>query len=210
MKTDFLQSYHPLIIEGMGNYDPRDPSVVALQIMKGLEKHWGIKPPELPVLLVTQGDPYAEKGISAITRRVADELNISRAMVYLDAYIADYHEPNADHYKVVHKVPYSHLTGILNATDSGIMEELTGRIYDRLEKKNKVRKALKMPELAEYFCDFAMLQEVAKIGLKQICGALTVAHTSSDISPFSVTSFYEVGVEIGRIKATDIDRKSVV
>ena len=84
------------------------------------------------------------------------------------------------------------------------MEELTGRVYDRLVKKNKVRKVLKMPELAEYFYDFAMLQEVAKIGLKQICGALTVAHTSSDISPFSVTSFYEVGVEIGRIKATDI------
>ena len=49
-----------------------------------------------------------------------------------------------------------------------------------------------------------MLQEVAKIGLKQICGVLTVAHTSSDISPFSVTSFYEVGIEIGRIEATDI------
>ena len=51
-------------------------------------------------------------------------------------------------------------------------------------EKNKSRKALKMPELAEYFYDFAMLQEVAKIGLKQICGSLTVAHTSSDISPF--------------------------
>lgn len=204
MKTDVLQSYHPLIIEGMGDYDPRDPSVVALQIIKGLEKHWVIKPPELPVLLVTQGDPYAEKGISAITRIVADELNISRAMVYLDAKLADYHEPNADHYRVLHKVPYSQLTRILNDTDNGIVEELTRRVYDRLEKKNKVRKDLKMPELAEYFFDFAMLQEVAKIGLKQICGALTVAHTSSDISPFSVTSFYEVGIEIGRIEATDI------
>ena len=84
------------------------------------------------------------------------------------------------------------------------MEELARRVYDRLEKKNKARKALKMPELAEYFYDFAMLQEVAKIGLKQICGAITVAHTSSDISPFSVTSFYEVGMEMGKIKATDI------
>ena len=204
MKTDVPQSHHPLIIEGMGDYDPRDPGLVALKIVKGLEEHWVTKPPKLPVLLVTQGDPYTEKGISAITRRVADELNISRAMVYLDAYIADYHEPNADYYKVIHKVPYSRLTEILNATDNGIMEELTGRIYDRLEKKNKVRKALKMPELADYFYDFAMLQEVAKIGLKQICGTLTVAHTSSDISPFSVTSFYDVGMEIGRIKATDI------
>ena len=204
MKTDVLQSYHPLIIEGMGDYDPRDPSHVALQIMKGLEEHWVIKPPKLPILLVTQGDPYAEKGISAITRKIADELNISRAMVYLDGNIADYHEPNADHYKVVHKIPYSQLTGTLNTTDNSIMEELKRRVCDCLAKKNKSRRALKMPELAEYFYDFAMLQEVAKIGLKQICGSLTVAHTSSDISPFSVTSFYEVGLEIGRIEAADI------
>ena len=143
MKTDVLQSNHPLIIEGMGDYDPRDPSVVALQIIKGLEKHWVIKPPELPVLLVTQGDPYAEKGISAITRIVADELNISRAMVYLDAKLADYHEPNADHYRVLHKVPYSQLTRILNDTDNGIVEELTRRVYDRLEKKKQSPKGFK-------------------------------------------------------------------
>ena len=204
MNTDVLLSYHPLIIEGMGDYDPRDPRLVALKIVKGLEEHWLTKPPKLPVMLVTQGDPYAEKGISAITRKVADELNISRAMVYLDASIADYHEPNADHYKVVHKIPYSELTRILDQTDNGILDELGRRVYGCLKKKNRARKALKMPELAEYFYDFAMLQEVAKIGLKQICGALTLAHTSSDISPFSVTSFYEVGMEIGRIKAADI------
>ena len=204
MKTYVLQSYHPLIIEGMGDYDPRDPSHVALQIMKGLEEHWVIKPPKLPILLVTQGDPYAEKGISAITRKIADELNISRAMVYLDKNIADYHEPNADHYKVVHKIPYSELTRILDQTDNSILDELGRRVYGCLEKKNRARKALKMPELAEYFYDFAMLQEVAKIGLKQICGALTVAHTSNDISPFSVTSFYEVGMDTGRIEAADI------
>ena len=154
--------------------------------------------------MVTQGDPYAEKGISAITRKIADELNISRAMVYLDANIADYHEPNADHYKVVHKIPYSQLKRILNNADNGIVEELARRVYDRLEKKNKARKALKMPRLAEYFYDFAMLQEVTKVGVKQICGALTVAHTSGDISPFSVTSFYEVGMEMGKIEVTDI------
>ena len=135
MKTDVLQSYHPLIIEGMGDYDPRDPSIVALKIVEGLEKHWVVQPPKLPVLLVTQGDPYAEKGISAITRKIADELNISRAMVYLDRNIADYHEPNADHYKVVHKIPYSQLKRILNNADNGIVEDLARRVHDRLEKK---------------------------------------------------------------------------
>ena len=204
MNPDYLKCYHPLIIEGMGDYDPRDPKLVARQIIKGLEKHWVTRPPEMPVLLVTQGDPFAEKGISAITRRVADELNISRAMVFLDAHIADYHEPNADHYKVVHKISYSQLTKILNNTHNGIVLELTQRVRDHLEKKNKAREALKMPKLAEYFYDFAMLQEVTKIGLKLICGSITVAHTSREISPFSVTSFYEVGMDIGRIKVTDI------
>ena len=84
-------------------------------------------------------------------------------MVYLDANIADYHEPNADHYKVVHKIPYSELTRILNNTDNGIVEELAQRVYDCLGKKQS-SKGFKMPELAEYFYDFAMLQEVAKIG----------------------------------------------
>ena len=203
MNTDVLKSYHPLIIEGMGDYDPRDPKLVALQIIKGLEEHWVTRPPKKPVLLVTQGDPPAEKGISAITRRVADELNIMRAMVFLDGNIADYHEPNADHYKVTSKVSYSRLTRILDTTDNGIVTELARRVTDRL-KENNARKALKLPKLAEYFYDFAMLQEVTKIGLKQICGALTVAHTSKDISPFSVTSFYEVGMDTGRIEVTDI------
>ena len=100
MNTDVLKSYHPLVIEGMGDYDPRDPKLVALKIIKGLEEHWITRPPKMPVLLVTQGDPSAEKGISAITRRVADELNIMRAMVFLDENIAEYHKPNADYYKV--------------------------------------------------------------------------------------------------------------
>ena len=204
MNIDVLKSFHPLIIEGMGDYDPRDPKLVALQIIKGLEEHWVARPPKMPVLLVTQGDPPAEKGISAITRRVADELNIMRAMVFLDENIADYHKPNADQYNVTYKVSYSRLTRILNNTDNGIVTEIARRVTDRLKEKNNVRKAQKLPKLAEYFYDFAMLQEVTKIGLKQICGALTVAHTSKDISPFSVTSFYEVGMDTGRIEVTDI------
>ena len=37
-----------------------------------------------------------------------------------------------------------------------------------------------------------------------ICGDLTVAHTSAEISPFSVTSFYEVGVALGLVDAEQI------
>ena len=105
---------------------------------------------------------------------------------------------------MTYKVSYSRLTRILDTTDNGIVTELARRVTDRLKEKNNARKAQKLPKLAEYFYDFAMLQEVTKIGLKQICGALTVAHTSNDISPFSVTSFYEVGMDTGRIEVTDI------
>ena len=42
--------------------------------------------------------PIEERGISAITRHVANELDIPRAMAFLDPDIADYHKPNADHH----------------------------------------------------------------------------------------------------------------
>lgn len=67
-----LQSYHPLIVEGMGGYDRRDPKEVSQHIVETLQKHWRELPPQKPVLLITQGDPYEERGISAITRQVCD------------------------------------------------------------------------------------------------------------------------------------------
>lgn len=199
-----LQSHHPLIIEGMGYYDPREPRHVARQIIQGLERHWRIRPPQMPVLLVTQGDPYAEKGISAITRIVADEMNLPRAMVYLDADIADYHEPNADQYRVVHKIRYSDLTKFIATSETGLVEQLSELVEAHLEEKNQNRRAQNKAELAEYFFAFAMLQEVTKIGLKKLCGTITIAHTSRDISPFSVTSFYKIGMGIGKIDQADM------
>lgn len=199
-----LNSFHPLVIEGMGGYDPRDAKPVALQIIRGLEAHWRLRPPSMPVLLVTQGDPYTEKGISAITRIVADELSLPRAMVFLDPEIAAYHEPNADHYRVVHKIPYSELTKTLSATQTGLVERLSGMVEAQLEEKNNRRRELGKPELAEYFPAFAMLQEVTKTACKQLCGGITIAHTSQDISPFSITSFFQVGLELGLICKTDM------
>ena len=72
-----LECFHPLVIEGMGGYDPRDPAFVASQIIRQLANRWSTQPPSKPLLLITQGDPYEERGISAITRLVADELDIS-------------------------------------------------------------------------------------------------------------------------------------
>jgi hypothetical protein len=38
--------------------------------------------------------------------------------------------------------------------------------------------------------------EVTKAAMKVISGEVTVAHTMEDIDAFSVTSFYEVGLEL--------------
>jgi len=41
--------------------------------------------------------------------------------------------------------------------------------------------------------------EVTKAALKNVSGEVTVAHATGDIVEFSVTSFYEVGLELGLI-----------
>ena len=94
--VESLTQYHPLIIEGMGGYDPRDPEPIALEMASQLCTRWEADPPTKPVILVTQGDPIEARGISAITRGVAAALELPRAMVFLDPAIADYHKPNAD------------------------------------------------------------------------------------------------------------------
>ena len=83
-----LSKYHPVIIEGMGSYDPRDPVVVAKQIHSRLLSHWSSNAISKPMLLVTQGDPLSERGISAITPLVAGLLGISRGLVVMDPHLA--------------------------------------------------------------------------------------------------------------------------
>ena len=80
--VDVLAQYHPLIIEGMGGYDPRDPEPIARQIASQLRERWRVQPPTQPVILLTQGDPIEKRGISAITRHVADELGAPRAWCF--------------------------------------------------------------------------------------------------------------------------------
>ena len=199
-----LAQYHPLIIEGMGGYDPRDPEPIARQIVSKLRDRWQAQPLAKPVILVTQGDPLEERGISAITRNVADELDIARAMVFLDADIANYHKPNADHYRVMLEVRYSALTRVLDNEGPRGMSALEQAIDSALAEKNQQRERQGKGALQSYYRDFALLQEVTKAACNMICGDLTVAHTSADISPFSVTSFYQVGVALDLISAAQI------
>ena len=202
--VDVLAQYHPLIIEGMGGYDPRDPEPIARQIASQLRARWQALLPTEPVLLLTQGDPIEERGISAITRHVADELGIPRAMVFLDPDIADYHKPNADHHGVILEIPYSALTSLLERERAGVMSTLEQTVDAALAEKDQQRESEGKAPLQSYYRDFALLQEVTKAACNVICGDLTVAHTSAEISPFSVTSFYEVGLAMGLIDTAQI------
>ena len=202
--VDALAQYHPLIIEGMGGYDPRDPEPVSQQIVAQLRVRWEAHPPAKPLILVTQGDPIEEQGISAITRRVADPLGIPRAMVFLDPDIADYHKPNADHQGVILEIPYSALASLLEGEQPGCIVTLEQAIDKALADKNQRRKLEGKAALASYYRDFALLQEVTKAACHRICGELTVAHTSAEISAFSVTSFYQVGLDLGLTNADQI------
>jgi len=200
-----LAQYHPLIIEGMGGYDPRDPEPIARQIVSRLRDRWQAQPLAKPVILVTQGDPLEERGISAITRHVADELDVSRAMVFLDPDIADYHKPNADHHRVMLEIRYSALTRVLDNEGPRAMCALEQAIDSALAEKNQQRERQSKGALQSYYRDFALLQEVTKAACNMICGGLTVAHTSADISPFSVTSFYQIGLSLGLVNTDQIE-----
>ena len=202
--VDVLAQYHPLIIEGMGGYDPRDPEPIARQITFQLRERWQAQPPTKPVMLLTQGDPIEERGISAITRHLADELGVPRAMVFLDPDIADYHKPNADHHGVILEISYSALVSLLEGEHAGVISTLEQAIDTALAKKDQQRETEGKAPLQSYYRDFAMLQEVTKAACNVICGDLTVAHTSAEISPFSVTSFYELGLALGLIDAGQI------
>ena len=201
---DALAQYHPLIIEGMGGYDPRDAAPVAMQIVSQLRDRWRAQPLGKPVILVTQGDPIEERGISAITRCVANELGIPRAMAFLDPDIADYHKPNADHRGVIIEIPYSLLTKALENERLGVMSTLEQAVDSALVEKNQQREIENKGPLQSYYRDFALLQEVTKAACHIICDHLTVAHTSAEISPFSVTSFYQVGLDIDLVSADHI------
>ena len=201
---DALAGYHPLIIEGMGGYDHRQPEPVAMQIVSHLHERWQAQPPDKPIILVTQGDPIEDRGISAITRLVAAELGVPRAMSFLDSNIAEYHKPNADHHGVILEFPYSALTSLLESERPGLMNTLELAVDIVLTDRNRQREREGRGALQNYYRDFALLQEVTKAACHQNCGDLTVAHTSANISPFSVTSFYQVSLDLDLIEADQI------
>lgn len=204
-----LSQYHPVIIEGMGSYDPRDPALVASQISQQLAEHHKQANCDKPKLLILQGDPLEERGISAITRKVADGFGWKRGLVCLDEEIADYHSPNADRQNVILEFQYSELTAFLSSLSleqdqEDIVAKLEESVDSEITQKNCKREAIGKPQLKDYFRHFALLQEVTKAACREICGGITVIHTSDHISEFSVTSFYSLGLELGLVKPADM------
>lgn len=199
-----LSEHHPLVIEGMGSYDNRDPISIAGTIYDNLQKHWDNNPPQKPLILITQGDPYEERGVAAISRCLSDHLGISRVLVFLDPSIASYHFSNADRYKVIHEIPLSLLVSKLNEKEDSVIPSIRSLVDKLLQNKTDKRQDQGKQPLPEYYRDFAMLQELTKVACKVLCGALTVAHTSININEYSVASFYHVGIELGIIDTSDI------
>ena len=199
-----FERFHPLFVEGMSGYDPRDPKPVAVEVVRVLREHWDARPPSKPVVLMIQGDPLTERGISAITPRVAKALGVQRGLIVLDAEIADYHSPNADRENVVLEVLFSEVMTWLERYSPGTVIQVETAIAALVRAKNFDRAVLGKPPLAEYFPTFARLQEVSKIALYTLCGEMTLVHTSAELVPSSVSSFYTVGIALGLINPSDI------
>lgn len=197
-------SYHPLFVEGMGGYDARDPERVANTVVDSIKAHWKKKPPAKQPLLIIQGDPLEPKGISAITPRVANKLQLQRGLIVLDEDLADYHSPNADRHNVVLETRYSLVVASVESIQPGTVAKIEFAVDALLEEKNWKRTLLGKPPLADYYRIFALLQEVSKAAFAVLCGELTLAHTSSEIGEFSVTSFGQVGSDLDLIRSKDI------
>jgi len=154
-----------------------------------------------PVIVVTQGDPLAERGISAITRNVASRLGVKRCLVYCNPK----HALDADKHDVIYEIEYSQVVDFLRhhstTNDNNLVNQLLEAVDRRILEKNKRRKQLGLDPLEK---DYALLQEVTKAALKIVCGGVTVAHTTDEIPEFSITSFYQIGIDLGLIDETDM------
>ena len=203
-REDKLGNYHPVLVEGMGAYDQRDPLDVAEQVCRQLTRHWVHRPPSKPLILLTQGDPISAKGISAITPLVAEHFGIPRGLIYLDEHIADYHWRDADRTNMTLALPYSVMAQILERSQNGLVTRIAALIDRHIAEKNVTRNVLDKPPLPNYFRDFALLQEVTKAACSYRCSEITIAHTTDDIAEFSVTHFYTAGLALGLIDPAEM------
>ena len=144
------------------------------------------------------------QGISAITRHVSAELDIKRCLVTLDEEFDATHSELADRHDVIYELQYSQLLSMLNERTDQFGSILESAIERKLALKNAKRTELGKDPMTAWAKTYAMLQEVTKVGMKEICGEVTVAHSTDSIQEYSVTSFYEVGMELNLIDKEDM------
>lgn len=201
-----LARFHPLVLEGPARADRRDPDAVAEALIKRLQAHWRRRPPQKPLLLLTQGDPMESGGIAAVSRKVAETLAIPRGLAFLDKDLDPEHKAQADHDGVILEVPYKALALTLERDRPGSLPRLEHGLRSALERKNEVRRRLGKGPLPAYFCRYGCLQEVTKATARLLCGAITVVHSTTPVYEFSVTSLYTVGLDLKLSREEDLLR----
>lgn len=128
-------------------------------------------------------------------------------MVCLDEHIDPEHMKLADRHDVQFELRYSQLVDVINRSNESscvdqtelVIDTIDRAIDNRISYKNTKRKELDMRPMSPWSKQYALLQEVTKLGFKRICGEVTIAHTIGEIPEFGVTGFYEVGLELGLI-----------
>ena len=196
-----LRGVHPVFIEGAARADTRDAVIVGRNIARQLRLHWERRPPPPgPKVIVIEGDPYTEHGISAITRVVSEDLQLPRCLITLDADLDPTHAPNADRLGVTTELSYSAVAASLVPAD---LDRLSAAIETALDGKRREREA-EGRTIPSYFLKYALLQEASKAALQRACGRITLAHTASEVYPFSVTSFHRVGTAGGFYDEADV------
>ena len=201
-----LAGFHPLVLEGPARADQRDPRAVVQDLTARLGSFWAERPPQKPLLLLTQGDPFEPQGIAALTRAVAASLAIPRGLAFLDEDLDPNHRAEADREKVILEVPYRALALALERERPGSLHRLDQALKTALSKKDSDREALGKPPLPAYFHRYGCLQEVTKAAARLLCGGITVAHSATPVYEFSVTSLYTVGLDLGLSQSRDLLR----
>jgi hypothetical protein len=198
-----LKSYHPLFIEGPSDArDKRCPSKVAVDLLPSLSNSLKARNIQKPLILISQGDPKATTGVSAVMDIVARQLKIQKCLVCLDEDIDPNHAKDANREHVQFEC---RLKLFWKDERKECSRQIRAAVEKAFHTKNQLRIQNGLGSLDEYHTVlYACLQEVTKAKLKEISGEITVCHTSNNISDFSITSFYKVGIDLGIIQESEM------
>ena len=180
-----------IFIEGPGSRDKRDPVAIAESICGELQSlHTDLS--TINAVVFTQGDSEAATGVSPISYNVAKTLQLPRVMFALDS----------KHYAMADKrlVADTVMLDTLLALNSDIQPHIDSAIQKRIEAIN----ATNGQQIPEWIFDFARLQETAKTVMKRSASKMTVFHSTANYGPHSVTSFYQIGLELGLYDIKDM------